>query len=106
MIDLCGADPMIAPTDIEAVQVELGETQAAMLRHHAPRNPLDAKFSLEFAVAAGAVAGRCGRAGVTPDFVQREEVAGIFPQGGTPPTPAQGPGGPAIASLPRASRGP
>src|SRR2546426_7686353 len=99
MIDLCGADPMIAPTDIEAVQVELGETQAAMLRHHAPRNPLDAKFSLEFAVAAGAIAGRCGRAEMTHDFVQRDDVQDFFAQVQALTTSAQDPGDPALAPL-------
>jgi 2-methylcitrate dehydratase PrpD len=101
MIDLCRADPMIAPADIEAVQVELGETQAAMLRHHAPRNPLDAKFSLEFAVAAGAIAGRCGRAEMAHDFVQRNDVQGFFAKVEAVTTSAKDPDDPAFAPFDR-----
>ncbi len=100
MIDLCGAN-RIAPAHIDAVQVELGETQAAMLRHHAPRNPLDAKFSLEFAVAAGAIAGRCGRTEMTHDFVQRDDVQGFFAKVETVTTSAKDPDDPAFAPFDR-----
>lgn len=47
---------------IEAIDVELGRVQASMLRSHAPATPLDAKFSVEFAVSAALVQGRLGLA--------------------------------------------
>jgi 2-methylcitrate dehydratase PrpD len=77
--DLChGHD--IAAAQIAGVEVEIGATQATMLRNHAPRTPAEAKFSAEFAIAAMAVAGRCGLAEMAPGFVLRPEVQAIFPK--------------------------
>jgi 2-methylcitrate dehydratase PrpD len=90
-----------APSDVAAVKVELGETQAAMLRHHAPQNPLDAKFSLEFAMAAGAIAGRCGRAEMTPEFVTRRDVQAFFAKVAVEPTTGRDPDEPAFAPFDR-----
>ena len=77
MIDLCHANRLRA-ADIASVDVELGEAQAAMLRNHRPQNALDAKFSLEFALAAAAVAGRCTNAELSDAFVRRPEVQDFF----------------------------
>jgi 2-methylcitrate dehydratase PrpD len=77
MLDLCSAHHLRA-ADIASVDVELGEAQAAMLRNHRPQNSLDAKFSLEFALAAAAVAGRCTMWELSDSFVQRPEVQGFF----------------------------
>lgn len=71
-------DPRFDPTGIERVEVEIGETQAQMLRHHQPQTRLDAKFSLEFAMAAAAIAGRVGAAELTDAFVQRPDVQAFF----------------------------
>ncbi len=48
--------------------------QAAMLRNHAPVTGLEAKFSLEFAVACALVAGRVGLAELTDEFVAQPSV--------------------------------
>ena len=77
MIDLCQAHRLRA-SDIASVDVELGEAQAAMLRNHRPQNALDARFSLQFALAAAAVAGRCTGMELSDAFVQRPEVQGFF----------------------------
>ncbi len=77
--DLCRAHDL-APEQIARADVEIGSTQAAMLRNHAPRTPAEAKFSAEFAVAAMAVARRCGLAEMDPGFVLRPEVQAIFPK--------------------------
>ena len=55
----------LAAADIASVAVDIGETQATILRNHRPQNALDAKFSAEFAIAAAAVAGDCGLAELT-----------------------------------------
>ena len=39
----------LAADDIAAVEAEMGETQAAILRNHRPQSALDAKFSAQFA---------------------------------------------------------
>ena len=70
----------LAARDIASVAVEIGETQATILRNHRPQNALDAKFSAEFAVAAAAVAGDCGLAELTDTFVRRTDVQEVFPR--------------------------
>jgi 2-methylcitrate dehydratase PrpD len=70
----------LKPDDIAGVEVEMGDTSAAILRNHRPRTGLDAKFSAEFAMAAAALAGRCGLSEVNDDFVQRADVQAFFPK--------------------------
>jgi len=77
MIDLARAGTLAAG-HIASVEVELGANQAAILRNHRPRTSLDAKFSLEFAMAAGAIAGRCGPTELSDAFVQRADVQDFF----------------------------
>jgi 2-methylcitrate dehydratase PrpD len=67
-----------APGDIDAVEVEIGDTQAGMLRNHQPRTPLEAKFSAEFGIAAMAVAGKCGTAELNEDFIARPDVRDVM----------------------------
>lgn len=97
MGDLCRAHA-IAPARIAAVALAIGATQAAILRNHAPRTPAEAKFSAEFAVAAMAVARRCGLAEMDPAFVLRPDVQAVFPkvvvtqlEGRLPDEPSLGP---------------
>jgi 2-methylcitrate dehydratase PrpD len=96
-LDLFCAHAIAAP-DIASVAVEIGVTQAAILRNHRPQNALDAKFSAEFAVAAAAVAGRCGLAELTDSFVRRAEVQGLFPKVQISTRSDQMPGEPALAA--------
>ena len=66
--------------DITGVEVEMGDTSAAVLRNHRPQTGLDAKFSAEFAMAAAAIAGRCGMSEVNDGFVRRPDVQAFFPK--------------------------
>jgi 2-methylcitrate dehydratase PrpD len=59
---------------VREVQVTIGPAQASMLRNHRPRTGLEARFSIEFAVAAALVARRVGLAQLDDDFVRRPEV--------------------------------
>ena len=68
----------IAPADVAAVHVHTGIAQAEMLRHHAPRTASEAKFSLEFAVAAALVARRMGLAQLDATFIGRPDVQALF----------------------------
>lgn len=67
-------DHGLSADDIAAVDVEIGVTQAGMLRNARPQTALDAKFSIEFAMAAMAIAGACGPAQVADGFVRRADV--------------------------------
>jgi 2-methylcitrate dehydratase PrpD len=77
MIDAC-ADNNIAATDIAAVDVDLAVNSTKVLRNHRPKTALEAKFSAEFAMAAAALAGRCGADEVSDSFVTRPEVQAFF----------------------------
>jgi 2-methylcitrate dehydratase PrpD len=77
MIDLCSAND-VKPRDIAAVDVEIAENSTKVLRNHRPQTGLEAKFSAEFAIAAGAIAGRCTNTEVNDDFVRRADVQDFF----------------------------
>ena len=47
---------------VRSVEVRIGRLQAGMLRHSRPQNPLDAKFSAEFAMASAIWSRRVGLA--------------------------------------------
>ncbi len=73
VVDLANAHD-IKPADVARVDVQTGELQVALLRNHKPVTGLEAKFSLEFAVASGLAARRAGLAELTDGFVNRSEV--------------------------------
>jgi 2-methylcitrate dehydratase PrpD len=60
--------------DVAAVHAQIGKTQASMLRNHAPQTGLEAKFSLEFAVASSLVAREVGLAQLNDQFVRTSEI--------------------------------
>jgi aconitate decarboxylase len=62
------------PGDVKEVRARVGVAQASMLRNHAPVTGLEAKFSLEFAVASALVARKVGLAELTDDFVAQPQV--------------------------------
>jgi 2-methylcitrate dehydratase PrpD len=51
-----------------------------MLRNARPQTGLEAKFSMQFAMAAALVARNVGLRELTDDFVRRPEVQAIFPR--------------------------
>jgi 2-methylcitrate dehydratase PrpD len=79
MHDLCTANDLRAD-HLAEVRVELGSTQAAMLRNHRPKTALAAKFSAEFGMAAMALERRCGRGELSDAFVIREDVQEFLPR--------------------------
>lgn len=60
--------------EVESVHAQIGRTQASMLRNHSPQTGLEAKFSLEFAVASALVARSVGLRQLTDEFVTGPEV--------------------------------
>jgi 2-methylcitrate dehydratase PrpD len=78
----------LRPGDVERIHVSTGQTQMLMLRNHRPETGLEAKFSMEFAMASALVARQVGLAELTDTFVRRPEVQAIFPRVTTETTEA------------------
>ncbi len=73
VLDLASAHDLKA-TDVRQVNASIGVAQASMLRNHNPTTGLEAKFSLEFAVASALVARKVGLAQLTDAFVGQTAV--------------------------------
>jgi 2-methylcitrate dehydratase PrpD len=63
------------PDDVQEIRVRTGTMQKLMLRNANPQTGLEAKFSMEFAMAAALVAGRVGLSELTDEFVRRPDVS-------------------------------
>ncbi len=70
----------LSPGKIERIHVSTGQTQMLMLRNGRPQTGLEAKFSMQFAMAAAVCARRVGLTELTDEFVLRPEVQAIFPR--------------------------
>jgi 2-methylcitrate dehydratase PrpD len=68
-------DHDLAPDDVREIRVHTGRTQMLMLRNRAPKTGLEAKFSMEFAMASALVARNVGLFELSDAFVRRPEVA-------------------------------
>lgn len=73
VLDLATANDL-KPEDVREVHATVGGAQASMLRNHAPVTGLEAKFSLEFAVASALVARKVGLRELTDGFVAQPRV--------------------------------
>lgn len=77
VLDLMQKAPVEAG-NVERVEVSLSRENATVLRNHHPATALDAKFSIEFAMAGALVAGKVGLAELDDDFVRREPVQSLL----------------------------
>lgn len=77
MLDLLQAHPVNA-ADVERVSISISPRNAAILRYDLPQTGLEAKFSVQFALACAIVAGRPGLGELTTDFVTRAEVQALM----------------------------
>lgn len=73
MLDIVEAHDL-APDAVKEIRVGAGSTQLLMLRNHAPTTGLEAKFSMEFAMASALIARRVGLPELSNDFVRRADV--------------------------------
>jgi len=73
VLDLATAHELKA-RDVREIHATIGSAQASMLRNHAPVSGLEAKFSLEFAVASALVRRKVGLAELTDGFVAEAAV--------------------------------
>jgi 2-methylcitrate dehydratase PrpD len=79
MLGLLALHPL-KPEEIGRITVTLSETHSLVLRNHRPQTGLQAKFSMEFAMACAVVARRAGVAEYTDAFVQRPEIQHMIPR--------------------------
>jgi 2-methylcitrate dehydratase PrpD len=77
MLDLLQADRVDAGK-VSRVMVSTSPRYATILRNHAPQTGLEAKFSMEFAMASALIAGRAGPAELTDAFVRRPDVQALM----------------------------
>lgn len=77
VLDIANAHDL-QPDEVEEVRATIGHAQASMLRNHSPRTGLEAKFSLEFAVASALVARRVGLTELTDGFVAAPAVRDLM----------------------------
>jgi 2-methylcitrate dehydratase PrpD len=66
------------PGAIRRVTARVSEKHAAVMRLHRPRTAAEARFSLEFGVAAGLLNGRVGLAELNDGFVQDPRVQALL----------------------------
>ncbi len=70
----------LSPKQVERIHVSTGKTQLLMLRNSRPQTGLEAKFSMQFAMASALVARKVGLSELTDEFVARPDVQAIFPR--------------------------
>ena len=87
----------LKPEDVREIRVHTGAMQKLMLRNSNPRTGLEAKFSMEFAMAAALIAGRVGLSELTDEFVSRPEVGAAVAKVRCTTTDEAMPGDPAFA---------
>ncbi len=71
-------DHDLSVEDIDTLHATVGPAQASMLRNHRPQSALEAKFSLEFALAAALSARQVGLAQLDDRFVQQPEIQSLM----------------------------
>jgi len=78
-LDLLRQSP-IAAAEVKRVRVSTSRSHAKTLRNSHPRTALEAKFSMQFAMASAIVAGRAGLSELSDDFVNRADVQSLLPR--------------------------
>lgn len=77
MLDLV-AERSLVPDEIESIQARTSFRNTKVLRNHNPQTGLEAKFSMEFAMASCVVAERAGLNELVDDFVQRQDIQALM----------------------------
>ena len=78
-LDLLRERPLRAD-EVKAITVSTSRRNTKVLRNARPQTGLEAKFSMQFAMASSIVAQRVGLAELTDDFVQRKDVQTLLPK--------------------------
>jgi 2-methylcitrate dehydratase PrpD len=77
MLDLLAEHPL-APAEVDRVTVTISRRNRSTLRYAQPRTGLEAKFSMQFAMACALVAGRVGLPELEDAFVQRADIQALM----------------------------
>src|SRR6185295_11592895 len=72
VLDLA-AEHNLDPNAVDEIHVRIGDAQDLMLRNREPKTALEAKFSIEFAVASALVARKVGLKELDDGFVRRDD---------------------------------
>ncbi len=73
-------DQKIGPADVKAITVSTSRRNTKVLRNSRPQTGLEAKFSMQFAMASAIAASRVGLAELTDGFVQRKDIQALLPK--------------------------
>jgi 2-methylcitrate dehydratase PrpD len=79
MLDLLRDQP-VKPADVKSVVVSTSRRNTKVLRNSRPQTGLEAKFSMQFAMASAIAARRAGLDELTDAFVQRPEIQSLIPK--------------------------
>ena len=71
-------ESLLDPARVARIVVCTSPVNTKILRNHLPQTALEAKFSMEFAMACALVAGRAGLTELADDFVRRSEVQSLM----------------------------
>lgn len=77
MLDLV-AEQSFNPAEIESIRARTSFRNTKVLRNHNPQTGLEAKFSMEFAMASCVIAQRAGLTELVDDFVQRQDIQDLM----------------------------
>lgn len=69
-----------AAEEVQKIEVHISDRFATILRNAKPQTGLEAKFSMQFAMAAAVIARRVGLPELTDAFVQRPDVQALMPR--------------------------
>jgi 2-methylcitrate dehydratase PrpD len=72
------ADENLGPGQVERVEVTISRRNRSTLRFAQPRTPLEARFSMQFAMAAALAARGCGLPELREEFVLRADVQDLM----------------------------
>ena len=95
-LDMLAKQPVRAD-NVESIAVSTSRRNATILRNSRPQTGLEAKFSMQFAMASAIVAGRVGLGELTDGFVQRTDVQGLLPKVSVEPDDREDPERPGAA---------
>jgi len=77
MLDLAQQHDL-KPDAIDEIHVRMGDAQDLMLRNREPKTALEAKFSMEFAMASALIARKVGLKELDDDFVRRGDIVAVM----------------------------
>src|SRR4029079_3394326 len=66
------------PSAIAEINVRIGDAQDLMLRNREPKTALEAKFSIEFALASALIARKVGLKELDDGFVRRHDIIDVM----------------------------